>query len=522
MTETPKEAARRLSAPILAKGFKPVALHTYTDAEGRPTYWRIRAKHPDTSEKWIRPMKLNGQGYELGEPKFDTGKPLYALHRIASNPDAVVWIVEGEQKADALNKLGLVATTSGGASSAEAADWEPLRGRTGRIWPDNDEPGKGYAGAVASILLGMGCTVSCIDVDKLGLGIGEDVMQWLAAHPGATGADIDALPILTLYPSQENAPACDAGGAELVCVDARHLLSLKLPPRNPLLSPWLNEQSLAMLYAWRGTGKTWLSLSIAYAVASGSNLLGWQTQQARRVLYIDGEMPARALQQRLGCIVGMFDKEPPDGYLQFITPDLQADGIMPDLTTLEGQARIDTWAENAALIVIDNLSCLAREGKENEAESWRPVSTWALRHRARGRAVLFNHHSGKGGAQRGTSKREDLLDVVIKLQTPKEHDAQTGAAFELHFEKSREMHGQSIEPILCALLDKDGALSWEYKAAENSILDNIEALITDGADRKEIEGETGLSRFQLKRLVDRANTQGRSIRLPDARKRGRT
>ena len=54
MTETHKEAAQRIARPILDRGFKPVALHTYTDATGNPLYWRIRAKHPDTGEKWIR------------------------------------------------------------------------------------------------------------------------------------------------------------------------------------------------------------------------------------------------------------------------------------------------------------------------------------------------------------------------------------------------------------------------------------------------------------------------------------
>lgn len=206
MTDTPREAARQLSRPILDRGFKPVALHTYTDTEGNPLYWRIRAKHPDTGDKWIRPMRLNGQGYELAEPKFPNGKPLYALHRIASNPAAVVWIFEGEQKADALNKLGLVATTSGSATSANAADWQPLRGRTVRLWPDNDDPGKACAGEVASILLGMGCAVFCIDVDKLGLGIGEDVMQWLAAHPEAAGGDVETLPVLTPSPAEKSAP----------------------------------------------------------------------------------------------------------------------------------------------------------------------------------------------------------------------------------------------------------------------------------------------------------------------------
>jgi len=173
-----------------------VALHTYTDENGEILYWKMRCKHPETLEKWVRPIHENGNGFEMGEPKFQNGKPLYALHRIANNHDAIVWITEGEQKSDALNKLGLVATTSGGATSAETTDWKPLRGRNIKIFPDNDEAGKSYAETVARILLSMGCTVSCVDVDKLGLGTGDDVMEWLEAHPGASAADIEALPIL--------------------------------------------------------------------------------------------------------------------------------------------------------------------------------------------------------------------------------------------------------------------------------------------------------------------------------------
>lgn len=189
-------AAHTYAKKSLDGGFKPQALHTYTDADGSPLFWRIRLKHPETKEKWIRPMSRVGGHFALSEPTFENGKPVYGLHHIASNPDAAVWIVEGEQKADALNRLGLVATTSGAATSAASADWQPLRGRTVWIWPDNDDPGRGYAGEVASILLDMGCAVSCVDADKLGLGIGDDVIEWLAAHPGAAVGDIEALPIM--------------------------------------------------------------------------------------------------------------------------------------------------------------------------------------------------------------------------------------------------------------------------------------------------------------------------------------
>ena len=50
---------------------------------------------------------------------------------------------------------------------------------------------------------------------------------------------------------------------------AAELLKMEIPLRRTLLMPWLPEKGAAMLYAPRGLGKTYLSLSVAYAVASG-------------------------------------------------------------------------------------------------------------------------------------------------------------------------------------------------------------------------------------------------------------
>jgi hypothetical protein len=41
------------------------------------------------------------------------------------------------------------------------------------------------------------------------------------------------------------------------------------------------------------------ALGIAYAVATGSTFLKWRAARPRRVLLIDGEMPAQALRERL-------------------------------------------------------------------------------------------------------------------------------------------------------------------------------------------------------------------------------
>ena len=103
--------------------------------------------------------------------------------------------------------------------------------------------------------------------------------------------------------------------------------------------------------------------------------------------------------------------------------------------------------EQTKLIVMDNISTLIRSGKENEGESWLPVQEWALRLRSRGKTVLFIHHSGKGGQQRGTSRREDVLDTVIALKKPADYKQQDGAHFEVHFEKNRGLYGDDVKPF---------------------------------------------------------------------------
>ena len=106
MTETLQQAARRLAAGAIREGFKPQALHEYSDRDGKPLHWRIRLKNPDTGDKWIRPIRLTGEGYTLGEPEYPDGKPLYRLHDLATRPDDPVIVCEGEWCADALAKAG--------------------------------------------------------------------------------------------------------------------------------------------------------------------------------------------------------------------------------------------------------------------------------------------------------------------------------------------------------------------------------------------------------------------------------
>ena len=215
-TETPMQAALRFASKAIRDGFEFRALHEYTDKNGNVIYWRIRLKHPAFNQlppekqneyhgkdKWICPMRLIGNRYDLKEPECPLqGKVLYRLHESASRPTDPVWITEGENKADLLASLGLLATTSGAADFVEKADWTPLEGRTAVIWRDNDDAGIRCAKAATGKLQALDCVVRLIDVAALDLPPGGDAVDWLAAHPNTTAADVLALPYKT--PTQEN------------------------------------------------------------------------------------------------------------------------------------------------------------------------------------------------------------------------------------------------------------------------------------------------------------------------------
>ena len=113
-----------------------------------------------------------------------------------------------------------------------------------------------------------------------------------------------------------------------------------------ILSPFLWSQGLVLLYAKRGVGKTHIALGIAYAVASGGSFLKWSAQEPKKVLYIDGEMPAFSMQERLRKLPAEDQKKPAPGFLNFITPDLQ-EKAMPNLSTEEGRAAIEEFIQES-------------------------------------------------------------------------------------------------------------------------------------------------------------------------------
>jgi putative DNA primase/helicase len=288
-------------------------------------------------------------------------------------------------------------------------------------------------------------------------------------------------------------------------------LTIDVPPREMLLSPILPERSLAMLYAPRGVGKSWLGLSMGLAVAAGEPLLRWSAPRQRNVLYVDGEMPLVSLQERLKEISAGFGRDIPNDGFRILAADAVEGGL--NLSAEEGQQAIEPLLEDIDLVILDNLWTLLPSRSESASDAWVPIQTWLLKLRRQGISVMLIHHAGTNGRQRGTSRREDALDTVIALRRPEDYSPEQGARFEIHFEKLRNrVDSAGAMPFEARLetLDGDGRqrIRWFSSDLKPPMLMRAAELFGEGLTVREVAAALKISKSEAGRLRIRAIEDG--------------
>jgi putative DNA primase/helicase len=274
-------------------------------------------------------------------------------------------------------------------------------------------------------------------------------------------------------------------------------LTMDIPPRRWLVEGLIQERDITMVHAWRGVGKTHFVLHLAWAIASGAPFLRYTVPDPAGVLLVDCEMPQEDLQSRLSTCLSSYD-ESPEATLRLLCADALADGI-PSLATLEGQALIERELDafpDVRLLILDSVSTLCNgDLAENEAESWTVMQNWLLKLRRRGVSPLIVHHDGKSGAQRGTSKREDVVSQSIHLKRPEDYNASQGARFEVILEKARGVYGADAETFEVQLVTgTDGRMTWEVKDLETGSFAKLLERLQSGMPMRGAYEDLGISR----------------------------
>jgi hypothetical protein len=174
-----------------------VATYNYHDAEGRLAFQVVRFAPKDFRQR--RPARADDPPDKIKTDRaghgwiWDTqGVELvpYHLPEILTANGRTIWLAEGEKGADALRGLGLVGT----CSPRGAGRWQPayaphFAAADVVILPDNDDPGRKHAEAVAAGLRGVAARVRTLELP--GLPEKGDPFDWVQA--GGTAEVLERL-----------------------------------------------------------------------------------------------------------------------------------------------------------------------------------------------------------------------------------------------------------------------------------------------------------------------------------------
>ncbi len=412
-----KSGIRALMQGYINKDYQPEALHTYTDAEGNLLYWRSRLRHATNGDKKIFPISWNGEAFELKEPAHDGKKPLYGLGKIKDAD--TIYLVEGEYKADWLNKVGIATVATTGASSHDSLDFAPLAGKKVYLWPDFDEAGKKHMEAVRSLLNGLGCTTHLIDIDALELPLKGDAYDWLKAHhegifkkPSAEVLKVakDAvlgLPLATVATVEVAEPkpinAIAKKPQPEIKVNLINGADIKIRPITWLWNMWLPSGKLTMLGGAGGTGKTTLALGLASTITTGgifpdhsrycgkSNVLIWSSEDDPEDVLMPRLMAMGADRARIYILAGSTE----DGKRRGFDPVADIEVLKQAIDEIGG----------VALIIIDPIVGMVKGNMNNANEvrqSLDPLVEFAQDQQC---AIIGISHLGKGSQGKDPAER---------------------------------------------------------------------------------------------------------------------
>lgn len=252
-------------------------------------------------------------------------------------------------------------------------------------------------------------------------------------------------------------------------VSASDFVDLPIKPIEFLVGSWLTVASLLMIFAYRGVGKSWFAYWLAICLTRGEKFFAWAVTRKCRVLLVDGEMTNADIQKRLRLLAG---KQIPAGLDILSSEALWLEGKPLNFNDTASQQQFQGMLDalvaagrRPEVIILDNLSSLTSGTDENDNGAQDGLLHWLMGLRHQGFTVPFVHHAGKNGEQRGASRREDLLNTVIKLEAPKGvSEPAHGACFEITFTKTR---GERPDPhtLLVEMSTSRGIAEWKVVQA---------------------------------------------------------
>ena len=362
-----------------------------------------------------------------------------------------------------LKSVGLTTWSGGESATIDGTDWGALNGRLAVIIVS---PGaEGYKRANK-----LYCAMKRLGVGPIGF-----LMPWarLQADQTSTSAMLSALDeditesLLQKHEVADRAEfvkdARERFGLDFdpdfveSAISGRELLALPLSDAEVVLGPMIMKGDRVLVYAHRGSGKTWLICFIAVACASGGSLFVGRLEAPRplRVLVIDGEMGGRELQKRYSMIFkAMGTPEHLQDNLRIVAARIQGREIQ--LETPEERDRFKEDIAWADVIIADSMFCLFPNAMGSQLDGARGFNEFMRANSLQGKTTIVVDHTGKNKRNSyGTIGKELGLELVLKLEKVKNHEL-----FRLSVEKHRNLGSKDVQPIEYVLnVDEDAGIA---------------------------------------------------------------
>ncbi|MBU9259078.1 AAA family ATPase [Burkholderia multivorans] len=424
-------------------------------------------------------------------------------------PDSPVVVVEGEKAAGKLSAMfdpsELVVTTwPNGSTSVGKADWSPLAGRKVILWPDADEPGLDAMQRLGSILQEIESErVSIMEVQDMPDGFD-------AADAISEGWDDDTVfefikSRKTKFIENQESDGDKKKSKKTLNIVYGDALPDDFEAPDELIEGIITRGAGTILYGESNSGKTFLALDMACAVARGEPWMDRRTEKGL-VLYLASESPqsirtrAQAYRKYHNCELPNLAIAPDP--VNLWVSDEDTDKIIATVEAMERERGC-----KVELIIGDTLARLSAGGNENSGEDMGLVVSRMDRIRNATKAhVMLIHHSGKDQAKgaRGHSSLRAAVDTEIEVR-----DSDTGKFATIT--KQRDMAGVGDRVGFALEVVEMGTTKWgkvasscvvvpadaPIKAPKEAKLSSRQQAILDFMASQERQGERGISRKDL-------------------------
>ncbi|MGO9475688.1 MAG: AAA family ATPase [Rhodomicrobium sp.] len=457
---------------------------------GQPSAWwpysggtkgifAVVARYDGPNGKEVLPWMPEGQRWIA--KRAPNPWPLFRLPELLADTNARVLFVEGEKTVCAAERLfpdWVVTTTSGGCKAHAGTDYAALRGRAVTIWPDNDNPGREYAQAIASHAYEAGAASIRVVAVPRGWPAACDLADELPDSADLREMLEDAplwQPLQSAIPLNGNGSTYTNGHAPALAAKPKgedKPIRFKITPLSaiePILcGQWtikglLPAKGLAVIYGPPGCGKSFLALHAALHIAAGREWAQCRVRQAG-VIYIAAEGQSgfvnrvHEARRKLGL-----PADTPFGLIT-VAPNLgtQKGDAAELIEEIKKQAEAFGWA--IALIVIDTLSRTLYGADESKEGMGFFISNCGLIAEAFACLSLAVHHTGKDEAlgMRGWSGLHGACDAEWEVSAkngkhsvfiPKMKDGADGLTWDFDLVTVEIGRDEDGEPVTTCTVD---------------------------------------------------------------------